>query len=62
VERAEGLLALLSPARTVARGYAIVRDAADGRVLGSAAAVAAGRPIELEMRGGRVAARAEARR
>jgi exodeoxyribonuclease VII large subunit len=61
VERAEGLLALLSPARTVARGYAIVRDAADGRVLGSAAAVGAGRAIELEMRDGRVPARAEVR-
>jgi exodeoxyribonuclease VII large subunit len=57
VERAEGLLALLSPARTVARGYAIVRDAEDGRVLGSAAAIGAGRAIEVELRDGRVPAR-----
>ena len=33
VERAAALLALLSPGRTVARGYAIVRDAAGGAVI-----------------------------
>ena len=56
--RAEGLLGLLSPRRTVARGYAIVRDAADGSVVASAGRVAPGRALELEMRDGRVGATA----
>jgi exodeoxyribonuclease VII large subunit len=59
VERAEALLALLSPARTVARGYAIVRDAASDRVLAAAAAAAPGQDLSIEMRDGRLAARAE---
>jgi exodeoxyribonuclease VII large subunit len=56
--RAEGLLALLSPRRTVARGYAIVRDAGDGSVVASAAGVAPGRGLEIELRDGRVGATA----
>jgi exodeoxyribonuclease VII large subunit len=48
------LLEALSPARTVARGYAIVR-AADGRPLVDAAAMRAGDAVELEMRDGRAA-------
>ena len=58
VARAEGLLALLSPRRTVARGYAIVRDAAGG-VVASAGAVAPGQALRIELRDGRVAATAE---
>jgi exodeoxyribonuclease VII large subunit len=60
VERAEALLALLSPRRTVARGYAIVRAGDDGRVVGSVAGVAPGDALSIEMRDGRLAARAEA--
>lgn len=59
VERAEAMLGLLSPRRTVARGYAIVR-APDGRVIGSAAALGDGDRVDVEMRDGRVAARVEA--
>ena len=60
VERAEALLALLSPGRTVARGYAIVRAGDDGRVIASAAGVAPGDPLSIEMRDGLLGARAEA--
>ena len=60
VERAEALLALLSPRRTVARGYAIVRAGADGRVIASAAGVAPGDALSIEMRDGLLGARAEA--
>jgi exodeoxyribonuclease VII large subunit len=56
--RAEGLLALLSPQRTVARGYAIVRDAGDGGVIASAAGVAPGQGLSIELHDGRVAATA----
>lgn len=59
VERAASLLALLSPERTVARGYAIVRDAAGGGVIASASAVAAGQDLSIRLRDGVVAARAE---
>jgi exodeoxyribonuclease VII large subunit len=58
--RAEGLLALLSPRRTVARGYAIVRDADGGAVIASAAAVVPGQGLRLELRDGRVGATATA--
>jgi exodeoxyribonuclease VII large subunit len=58
VERAASLLALLSPERTVARGYAIVRDGADGAVIASAAAVEAGQDLSIRLRDGLVAARA----
>jgi exodeoxyribonuclease VII large subunit len=57
-ERAEALLGALSPRRTLARGYAIVRDGGDGRVLADAAAVAPGRELEIELRDGRVTATA----
>ncbi|HTI32507.1 MAG TPA: exodeoxyribonuclease VII large subunit, partial [Miltoncostaea sp.] len=56
--RAEGLLALLSPQRTVARGYAIVRDAGDGGVIAAAAGVTPGQGLSIELHDGRVAATA----
>jgi exonuclease VII large subunit len=42
----------------VARGYAILRDAADGSVIASAEGVAPGRGLEIELRDGRVEATA----
>lgn len=60
-DAAEALLALLSPARTVARGYAIVREADGGRVVADAAALEPGRELAIELRDGRVAATAGAR-
>ncbi len=59
VERASALLALLSPERTVARGYAIVRDGVDGAVIGSAVAIETGQDLSIRLRDGVVAARAE---
>ena len=59
VERAASLLALLSPERTVARGYAIVRDAGDGSVIASAGGVGSGRRLEIGLRDGRIAVRTE---
>jgi exodeoxyribonuclease VII large subunit len=59
VEGAGALLALLSPERTVARGYAIVRDARDGAVIASAAGVEEGRGLTIALRDGRLAARVE---
>ena len=53
MERAEALLALLSPRRTVARGYAIVRDADGGAVIASAAGVDPGDALSIELRDGR---------
>ncbi len=60
VDGAAAMLHLLSPRRTVARGYAIVRDAGDESVIGSAGDVGEGRRIVIEMRDGSVPARAEA--
>src|ERR1019366_741149 len=51
------LLAVLSPSRTVARGYVIVRDPADARPLVSAADLRPGDMVELEMRDGRASTR-----
>jgi exonuclease VII large subunit len=45
----------------VARGYAIVRDGADGGVIASAGAVAAGLDLSIRLRDGVVAARAAGR-
>lgn len=59
VEQASALLALLSPERTVARGYAIVRDGVDGAVVGSVAAAAHGQDLSIRLRDGVVAARVE---
>jgi exodeoxyribonuclease VII large subunit len=59
VERAGGLLAALGPEATVARGYAIVRSAADGSVVTGAVPLRAAGQVEIEMRDGRVAARVE---
>ncbi len=60
VDGAAALLGLLSPQRTVARGYAIVRDGGDGRVIGSAQGVEPGTGLAIEMRDGVLAARAGA--
>jgi exodeoxyribonuclease VII large subunit len=57
-DRAEAMLGLLSPRRTVARGYAIVRDAPGGRVVAEAASVAAGDELAIELRDGVLAVRA----
>lgn len=62
VERAAALLALLSPERTLARGYAIVRDAEDGAVIASASGIGPGRRLDIGLRDGRIAARTEAQR
>jgi exodeoxyribonuclease VII large subunit len=62
VERAAALLALLSPERTLARGYAIVRDADDGAVIASASGIGPGRRLDIGLRDGRIAARTEAER
>ncbi|MGD9694963.1 MAG: exodeoxyribonuclease VII large subunit [Thermoleophilia bacterium] len=61
VERAEALLGLLSPRATVARGYAIVREAATDAVVADAGAVAPGAALSIEMRDGRLPARARGR-
>ncbi len=54
-ERGSQLLAAFSYRGVLARGFALVRDAA-GRPLRNAAAVAAGMPIEIEFSDGRVGA------
>lgn len=56
--RAEGLLSALSPAATVARGYAIVRSG--GRVVTEAGNARPGERWEVELRDGRVDVRVEA--
>lgn len=55
VARLEGMLNLLSPQRTVSRGYAIVRGA-DGHVLATVDRVSPGAAISVEMRDGRLSA------
>ena len=57
-ERGSQLLAAFSYRGVLARGFALVRDAA-GRPLRSAAAVGAGMPIEIEFSDGRVGARVD---
>jgi len=57
-ERGAQLLAAFSYRGVLARGFALVRDAA-GAPLRSAAAVSAGMPIEIEFSDGRVGARAD---
>lgn len=54
VEHLAALHELLSPARTVGRGYAIVRTVAGDRVLTDAAAAHAGDALSIELRDGRV--------
>lgn len=56
VARSAALLALLSPERTVARGYAIVRDAATDGVIGAAAAAEPGQALSIQLRDGRLPA------
>lgn len=53
-----GRLHALSPLATLARGYAVARDG-NGGTLGSASSFEVGRPFDLLLRDGRVAARAE---
>lgn len=55
--RSEALLGALSPAATLGRGYAIVRDAASGGVVVDAADARRARDLEIELRDGAVAAR-----
>jgi exodeoxyribonuclease VII large subunit len=57
-QRDAQLLAALSYRGVLARGFALVRDAA-GQPLRTAAAVTAGMPIEIEFADGRVGARAD---
>ncbi len=57
-ERGGQLLAAFSYRGVLARGFALVRDAA-GRPLRTAAAIGAGMPIEIEFADGRVGARAD---
>jgi exodeoxyribonuclease VII large subunit len=58
VERGGGLLAAFSYRGVLARGFALVRDAA-GHPLRTAGSVTAGTPIEVEFADGRIAARVE---
>ena len=57
----QAMLGLLSPSRTVARGYAIVRDGGGRGGVADAAGVEPGRELELELRDGRVRATATGR-
>ena len=59
LQGAGGLLHSLSPLATLARGYAILRDARDGRVLRSAAQVDVGDPVEASLAEGRLRLRVE---
>jgi len=56
LERSAALLEALSPRRTLARGYAILRDG-DGRPLTRAEAVRPGQDLSAELEDGRVRAR-----
>lgn len=58
VDRLAGLHELLSPARTVARGYAIVHAEADDHVIASVRAIRSGDRLSIELRDGRVPATA----
>jgi exodeoxyribonuclease VII large subunit len=58
LERSEGVVRALDPRRVLERGYSITRDA-DGRVLRSSDAVAAGAVVETELARGRVTSRVE---
>ena len=59
VDAAAALLRTLSPDATVARGYAIVRDADSGRVVVDGADLERGRRVALQMRDRRVTAQVE---
>jgi exodeoxyribonuclease VII large subunit len=54
LESHEALLEALSPARTVARGYAIIRAASSGRPVVSATALRAGDAVDVQLRDGQV--------
>ena len=54
LDRMGSLHALLSPARTVARGYAIVRDHGSGRVVAERASTSAGQRLAVEFRDGAI--------
>ncbi|HEX9370423.1 MAG TPA: exodeoxyribonuclease VII large subunit [Roseiflexaceae bacterium] len=52
-------LAALNPLATLARGYAVVRRAADGQIVTDPAQVAAGTELAMTVKGGEIGARAE---
>lgn len=56
LDHAAGLLGVLSPERTVDRGYAIVRRRVDGSIVTTAAGLATGDAVAIRLRGGEVAA------
>ena len=59
VERMGALHALLSPSRTVARGYAIVRDRVSGRVVAERASIVEGQRLAIELRDGTIDVRVD---
>lgn len=59
LDRIGALHALLSPSRTVARGYAIVRDRASGRVVAERASTSAGQRLAVELRDGTIDVRVD---
>jgi exodeoxyribonuclease VII large subunit len=59
LQAAGGLLNSLSPLATLGRGYAILRDGRDGRILRSAAQVGIGDPVDALLAEGRLRLRVE---
>jgi exodeoxyribonuclease VII large subunit len=59
LDRMGALHAVLSPSRTVARGYAIVRDRASGRVVAERASTSAGQRLAVELRDGTIDVRVD---
>ncbi len=60
-DRAAAVLSVLSPELTVRRGYAIVRDGADGRVLSRMEGIVGGQSLRLQLADGELSATAEDR-
>jgi exodeoxyribonuclease VII large subunit len=61
LEHAAGVLDSVSPLRVLERGYAMVTNRRDGRLVTDAAAVAAGDELEIRLRRGTVRATAQSR-
>ena len=59
LERMAALHTLLSPSRTVARGYAIVRDRRSGHVVADRVSTSAGQLLALELRDGSIDVRVD---
>jgi exodeoxyribonuclease VII large subunit len=59
LDATRGSLAALDPGATLARGYAIVRRAADGAIVREPGEAPAGTPLRLRVARGEIAARAE---